>query len=88
MAKILDMSIPVPPLEIQQEIVSVLNSFTELEAELEARKKQYEHYRDQLLSFEKLSAEGGKLSGYHFVSWLSFAMARDTRKILCRMDNM
>lgn len=64
MAKILDMSIPVPPLEIQQEIVSVLNSFTELEAELEARKKQYEHYRDQLLSFEKLSAEGGQ------VEWL------------------
>lgn len=58
MAKILDMSIPVPPLEIQQEIVNVLNSFTELEAELEARKKQYEHYRDQLLSFENLSAEG------------------------------
>lgn len=48
--------IPVPPLEIQREIVHILDKFTsleaELEAELEARKKQYNHYRDQLLSFE------------------------------------
>ncbi|RZJ98793.1 MAG: restriction endonuclease subunit S, partial [Flavobacterium sp.] len=48
--------IPIPPLEIQNEIVSILDKFTlleaELEAELEARKKQYEHYRDALLSFE------------------------------------
>ena len=47
--------VPVPPLEIQKEIVHVLDSFTlltaELAAELEARKKQYEFYRDQLLSF-------------------------------------
>lgn len=49
--------IPVPPLEVQQEIVRILDSFTsleaELEAELEARKKQYEHYRGELLSFAK-----------------------------------
>ena len=49
-------SIPVPPLEVQREIVRVLDTFqeleTELEAELEARKKQYEHYRDSLLTFE------------------------------------
>ncbi|SHL89434.1 restriction endonuclease subunit S [Fibrobacter sp. UWH6] len=51
--------IPVPPLEVQREIVQVLDSFTmltaELSAELSARKKQYEFYRDQLLSFKKVS---------------------------------
>ncbi len=47
--------IPIPPLAIQQEIVNILDTFTtleaELEAELEARKKQYEYYRDELLTF-------------------------------------
>lgn len=46
------LSVSVPPLEIQKEIVRVLDSFTELEAELEARKKQYEYYRNTLLTFE------------------------------------
>ena len=45
-------NIPIPLLEIQQEIVNILNKFTELEAELEARKRQYEYYRNKLLSFE------------------------------------
>ena len=48
--------IPVPPLEVQREIVRVLDSFTlltaELTAELTARKSQYEFYRDKLLMFE------------------------------------
>ena len=48
-------SIPLPPLSIQKEIVRILDKFTELEAELEAelevRKKQYEYYRDDLLTF-------------------------------------
>ena len=52
MAKI---QIPVPPLSIQKEIVSILDTFTELTAELTeeltARKKQYNYYRDQLLNF-------------------------------------
>ena len=47
--------IPVPPLEVQREIVKVLDTFTqleaELEAELEARRRQYQYYRDALLSF-------------------------------------
>ncbi len=47
--------IPIPPLPIQREIVRILDTFTELkaelEAELEARKKQYEYYRDTLLTF-------------------------------------
>ena len=55
MAKVLDFKIPVPPLEVQAEIVKILDTFTqleaELEAELEARRKQYEFYRNQLLTF-------------------------------------
>ena len=43
--------IPIPPLTIQKEIVKILDNFTQLEAELEARKKQYEHYREALLTF-------------------------------------
>ena len=47
--------IPVPPLEVQNEIVHILDDFTslekELENELEARNKQYEYYRDKLLNF-------------------------------------
>ena len=45
--------IPVPPLPVQREIVQILDKFTELTAELTARKKQYEYYRDRLLSFER-----------------------------------
>ena len=61
-------TIPVPPLPIQEEIVRILDSFTkleaELEAELEARRKQYEFYRDKLLSFNELQRNnpgGGEL---------------------------
>ena len=42
--------IPFPPLEVQCEIVRILDNFTELTAELTARKKQYEYYRTQLLA--------------------------------------
>ncbi|MEX3505683.1 restriction endonuclease subunit S [Corynebacterium sp. LK2510] len=42
--------IPVPPLEIQREIVQILDKFTQLEAELEARRRQYEYYRSTLMS--------------------------------------
>lgn len=48
-------NVPVPPLEVQREIVRILDSFTlltaELTEELTARKKQYEYYRDTLLTF-------------------------------------
>ena len=48
--------IPIPPLQIQNEIVKTLDLFielkVELEAELEARKKQFTFYRDMLLDFE------------------------------------
>ena len=42
--------IPVPPLPVQREIVRILDNFTELTAELTARRKQYEHYRTIILS--------------------------------------
>ena len=55
-------SFPVPPLEVQCEIVHILDSFTlltaELTAELTARKKQYEFYRDKLLTGEKMYPVG------------------------------
>ncbi len=51
-----EFKMPVPPLPVQAEIVRILDSFTELTekltAELEARKKQYEYYRDMLLYFD------------------------------------
>lgn len=55
-------SIPVPPLEVQREIARILDQFTtleaELEAELEARRTQYEHYRNHLLSYDSLATCG------------------------------
>lgn len=42
-----ELPVPVPPLPVQQEIVRILDTFTELTA----RKKQYEYYRDELLTF-------------------------------------
>lgn len=58
--------IPIPPLAVQQEIVKILDTFTTLEAELEARKKQYAYYREELLTFGedvqwKTLGEVGKL---------------------------
>ena len=56
--------IPVPPIEVQREIVRILDSFAELEAELEAelaaRKAQYGYYRERLLSRENLEVLDGK----------------------------
>lgn len=51
-----NIEIPVPPLPIQEEIVRILDHFTELtaslQAELQARQEQYEYYRNRLLSFD------------------------------------
>lgn len=51
--------IPLPPLEVQKEIVRILDKFTNLEselsAELDARRKQYDYYRNQLLTFDETS---------------------------------
>ena len=65
-ANLSKIDIPLPPLEVQREIVRILDQFTtleaeletELEAELEARRTQYEHYRNHLLSYESLAARG------------------------------
>ncbi len=52
-------TIPIPPLEIQQEIVKILDAFTELNTELntelKARKKQYEYYQNMLLDFNDIN---------------------------------
>ena len=58
-ASVMEYRIPVPPIGVQREIVRILDNFTELTtkitaeltAEVTARKKQYEHHKDQLLSF-------------------------------------
>ena len=49
---------PVPPLEIQEAIVEILDKFTNLEAELEARTLQYEYYRGSLFGTLKDPATG------------------------------
>ncbi len=55
---IMQITIPIPPLEIQQEIVKILDAFTELNTELntelKARKKQYEYYQNMLLDFKDI----------------------------------
>lgn len=56
--------IPVPPIEEQERIVAILDRFDALcndltrgiPAEIEARQKQYEYYRDKLLSFKEVTA--------------------------------
>ena len=56
-----EQTIPVPPLSVQEEIVATLDKFNTLvndlsqglPAEIEARKRQYEYYRDKLLTFKK-----------------------------------
>lgn len=61
--KLGNVTIPIPPFHVQEEIVRILDKFTMLEAELETelncRKRQYEYYRNQLLSFDMLKG-GGK----------------------------
>jgi len=55
MDKLKKMPFPIPPIEVQEEIVRILDSFSdyaaELQAELQARKQQYEYYRNLLLTF-------------------------------------
>ena len=56
-------NLPVPPIEEQKRVVSILDRFdaicndltSGLPAEIEARQKQYEYYRDRLLSFKELN---------------------------------
>ncbi len=50
--------IPVPPLPVQEEIVRILDAFTELQAELQKRKQQYNYYLDNLLNFNNINRGG------------------------------
>lgn len=60
-----NLQIPVPPREEQERIVEILDRFDALvndisiglPAEIEARRKQYEYYRDKLLTFEEATDE-------------------------------
>ena len=67
MYSVLMMDIPIPSLAKQQEIVSHLDTFTtlisNLESELDMRRKQYEHYRNQLLDFEGVEGVEWKTLG-------------------------
>lgn len=80
--KLADITIPVPPMEVQTEIVKILDEYStsvtalqqELEKELTARKKQYEYYRDLLLDF---GVHGGGASECDWRTLESFADVRD-----------
>ncbi|HEL2475767.1 TPA: restriction endonuclease subunit S [Streptococcus suis] len=68
--------IPIPPLKIQEEIVKILDKFTEyvteltaeLTAELTLRQKQYNYFRDYLLNFDSDSSGGANNKVYQ-VEW-------------------
>lgn len=59
--------IPIPHPAIQEEIVKILDRFADYAAELQARKEQYEYYRNKLLMFDKM---GG---GTQRVTWLKMS---------------
>ena len=73
MASLKKILIPIPPLEVQEEIVKILDLFTtleaELEAELEARKVQYTYYRDSLL--RPTMVNGKWLMNNEEVEWMA-----------------
>lgn len=67
-----EFEIPVPPLPVQEEIVRILDAFTELQAELQAelqkRKQQYNYYLDNLLNFKNIN-RGGQIE----VRWMKMS---------------
>ena len=86
------LQIAVPPWEVQDEIVHVLDDFmllsAELSAELKARQKQYEYYRDQLLNFENDETLGAVHTHTHThthgyllnnIKWLELKELFDTK---------
>ena len=84
-----DFKIPVPPIEVQAEIVRILDKYSEtvtalqheLEKEFELRKKQYSYYRDKLLTFgddvewKTLGeiATVTKLAGFEFTNYVTYS---------------
>ncbi len=84
------LQIAVPPWEVQDEIVHVLDDFmllsAELSAELKARQKQYEYYRDKLLNFENDETLGAVHTHTHThgyllnnIKWLELKELFDTK---------
>lgn len=80
MKRILEMTIPLPPLPIQEEIVRILDKFTELTTELTGRQKQYEYYRNQLLTFDD-TVEWKKLAEVVEEGPTSKATVRDIKRM-------
>ena len=82
MGTLLELNIPLPPLAIQEKIVEILDKFTqletELETELEARKAQYQFYRNQLLAFENKQVEWKSLGEIGKVSMCKRIMKNET----------
>lgn len=82
---VMKFEIPLPPIEVQREIVRILDNFSnltaELTAELTARKTQYAYYRDKLLKAEtnahkyKLGeiATVTKLAGFEFTNYVTYS---------------
>lgn len=76
--------VPVPPMEVQKRIVKVLDNFSklteeltaELTAELRARQKQYEFYRDKLLSFNNINGGGYNIT----INWTPLKMCCAIKK--------
>ena len=69
--RFVNISIPVPPIEVQSKIAEILDRFAEyaaeLQAELQARQEQYEYYRNKLLTFNEI---GGGIQG---VIWMKMS---------------
>ena len=72
MRVIVNTIIPIPPIKIQNKIVEILDNFSELEAELEAelefRNIQYEHYNNKLLDFDNNQSLLRKLTNGNFLN--------------------
>lgn len=90
MKKFLKFKFPVPPLEVQREIVRILDNFTflttELAAELAARQKQYEYYRDLLLTFKPnestiLNERTNELELSGAIRWMKLGDIADITKL-------
>ena len=67
-SKYSQLEVPIPSLEIQEKIVKILDKFTnyvtELQSELQSRTKQYNYYRDKLLSEQYLNKISEKIDKF------------------------
>ena len=83
--KMAKVTIPLPPLPVQEEIVRILDNFIELTAELTAeliaRKKQYEYYRDSLLTFGDEVMEWKELGSFGKVNMCKRILKEQTLDI-------